>query len=663
MDSYTIARMKKKGWGFNTRDIDRKVRPQDDFYQYANGGWLKKNPVPPHESWWGSFLILRYDTEKKLRVLVTKLKATKHLQSGSPERMVRDFYRSGLDMERRNALGLTPLHPLLDRIAQIKDVRSLVLTIAHLEKIGGAGPWGIMVDQDMEDSEKYVLYIHQSGLGMPDRDYYLKENVESLRVRTAYEKHLKAMFVLMGKTETEVKKNRDAIMRIETNIAKISTAKEELRDVDKVYHKMRISALESLTPNIDWTSYFKIVGTGKMREVIVMQPKFLKAVSAMLAKEPLEDWKTYLTWHLIGGAASYLSGKFEKQNFAFYGTTLSGIKVMKPIWRRVLRTVNGGLGEVLGKLYVKEYFSPEAKKKIVAVVDDLFEAYEARIKNLDWMGSTTKRKAIKKLHQMNRKLGYPDKWRSYSGLVVKQNDYFGNVLRATLFEHARTMRRLKKTVDHKEWFMTPQTVNAYHSFGLNDIVFPAAILQSPFFSTDADDAINYGCIGTIIGHEITHGFDDQGCKFDGKGNRTTWWTKKDHTHFTKKAQVLIKEFSAYEVADGLKVNGKLTLGENIADLGGNSIAYDAYKLRLAKTGRKDIDGFTPEQRFFLSFAVSERENHRPEAEKTQVLTDPHSPGKYRINGPASNLPEFYEAFGVKKGDKLYRKPKDRAKIW
>ena len=655
--------MKKKGWGFDVRDMDTNVRPQDDFYQYANGTWLKKNPIPPHESHWGSFLVLRYDIEKKLRALVTQLQNKKNLKLGSPERMVHDFYRSGLDMKRRNALGLTPLHSLLDRIARIKDVRSLVLTIAHLEKIGGGGPWGVTVDQDMKDSETYIIYLHQSGLGMPDRDYYLKNDTESVRVRTAYVKHLETMFVLMGKAKAGAKHNRETVMRIETAIAKISMPKEDLRDVDKTYHKMRMSALARLAQNIEWHSFFRAIGAGDVREVVVMQPEFLKAINKMLVAESIEGWKTYLTWHLVGGSASYLTARLEKQNFAFYGTTLSGVKVMKPAWRRTLGTVNRTIGEPLGKLYVQAYFSREAKKKIASLVEDLFKAYKARIKNLDWMSSATKQKATKKLHQMTRKLGYPDKWKSYRGLVISPDDYFGNAIRAALFEHARTMRRLKKPVDRKEWFMMPQTVNAYCSFGLNDVVFPAAILQPPFFSVDGDDAINYGAMGSVIGHEITHGFDDQGSKFDGKGNRKTWWTKEDNARFAKKARVLVKQFNNYTVADGLKVNGQLTLGENIADLGGASIAYDAYELHLEKTGRKNINGLTPEQRFFLGFALFERENTRPEFEKMLAINDPHSPPLYRINGTFSNLREFHEAFGVQKGDKLYREPKNRAKIW
>ncbi|MSU74576.1 M13 family peptidase [Candidatus Kaiserbacteria bacterium] len=653
----------KKNWGFDTRDMDAKVRPQDDFYQYVNGTWLKKNPIPPHESRWGSFVILRYETEKQLRSLVTKVQKMRGLKAGTSEQMVRDLYLSAFNMKQRNVAGLTPLLPYLKQVENITDVPSLVSTLAHLEKIGGSGPWGLMVDQDMKNSEKYILHFCQGGLGMPDRDYYLKNDAESVRVRTAYEKHVEALLMLAGVTKAEAKKRREIVMRLETAIAKISMPKEELRDVDKTYHKMSIGGLTKLTRTIDWKSYFNIVGTGALREVVVMQPKFMKAISTMLVKEPIEDWKTYLTWHLLGGSASLLGAKFVKQNFSFYGTTLSGVKVMKPMWRRALGAVNGNLGEVLGKLYVDAYFGPEAKKRIVEIVADLFEAYEARISNLDWMSPATKKKAIKKLYAMNRKFGYPDKWKSYKGLVIKNDDYFGNAVRATDLEHKRVMRRLQKPVDRGEWFMTPQTVNAYCSFGLNDIVFPAAILQPPFFSKDADDGLNYGGIGTVIGHEITHGFDDQGSKFDGKGNRKTWWTKQDRTRFDKKAKVLVKQFNQYSVADGLKVNGQLTLGENIADLGGASIAFDAFKLRLAKTSRKDINDFTPEQRFFLGFALFERENRRPEAEKVQVLTDPHSPGLYRINGPASNLPEFYEAFSVTKSNKLYREPKDRAKIW
>ena len=653
----------KKGWGFDTKDMNKSVRPQDDFYHYANGRWLKKNPIPPHESRWGSFLILRYDTEKKLRTIVNEVSRRKGLKSGTPEQMVRDFYLSGLDLTHRNKLGISPVKPLLARIESAKDIPSLLRLLAELEPYAAMGPWGTGVDQDMKNSERYIIYIGQSGLGMPDRDYYLKTDPESVRVRTAYRTHLVKLAQLMGKSKKEAEQMRDTIMRIETALAQASMPKEDTRDMDKIYHKMSITSLQRMAPIINWRSYLDIFGAKGQREVVVMQPAFIKKVNEMFIREPLEDWKIYLALHLVNNNAGYLSSAFEKQIFSFYHTTLTGVKKMKPLWRRALGATNGSLGEVLGRIYVKKYFPATAKKKVDQLVDDLFAAYEARIKSLDWMSSATKKKALKKLHQMNRKLGYPDRWKSYRGLVIRPKTYLENAFRASRFEHRRVMRRLMKPVDRKEWFMTPQTVNAYCSFLLNDVVFPAAILQPPFFSPDADDAVNYGAIGSVIGHEITHGFDDQGSKFDGKGNRQTWWTKQDRARFEKKTRALVKQFNDYTVAGGIKVNGQLTLGENIADLGGASIAFDAYQRRLRKTGRKVIDGLTPEQRYFLALALFERENARPEFQKMLVLTNVHAPGQFRINGPASNLPEFYEAFGVKKGDKLYRPPSSRAKIW
>jgi putative endopeptidase len=378
---------------------------------------------------------------------------------------------------------------------------------------------------------------------------------------------------------------------------------------------------------------------------------------------PIPDWKIYFEWQLVNDFAGALSPAFVAKSFSFYGTVLTGTKVMKPLWRRTLGTVNGNLGELLGKIYVKHYFTPEAKRKMHVLVDDLFTAYEARLKNLDWMTPTTKKKALRKLHALTRKVGYPDKWKSYKGLVIKADDYAGNVIRTGEFEHRRQMKKLGRPIDRTEWFMYPQTVNAYFSPNMNDIVFPAAILQPPFFSLTADDGVNYGSIGSVIGHEITHGFDDQGSKFDHKGNLKSWWSKADRKRFMKKANIVVKQYNAYKVADGVPVNGKLTLGENIADLGGLSIALDAYKIALKRSGRKNIEGFTPEQRFIFGFSLFERETTRPEFQKTQVLTDPHSPSIFRVNGPLSNLKEFYDAFGVKKRDKLYRNAKQRTTVW
>lgn len=653
--------MKRNDWGFDTRDIDTKVRPQDDFFHHASGGWMKRNPIPKAEARWGSFTMLRHATDKQLQTLLKKVSDKKHTKAGSAEQMVRDLYRSGIDMRGRRAKSLDPLKSLLNRIEAIRQLRDIIRTVAHLERVGSGGVWGVGIDQDMENSERYIIHMGQGGLGMPDRDYYLKNDTESRRVRNAYEKHLTRLLTLAGRPK-DARQDATVVLEIETALAKVSMKKEDLRDVDKTYHKKSLAQLKKLAPCVDWQEYFGILGA-EPREVIVMQPAFFAAAERLLTTFPIESWKTYLRTHLISDFASFLTPELEKENFAFYATTLTGTKHMQPLWRRILRVVNGGLSELLGELYVATYFPSGAKHKVATIVADLFRAYEARIKNLDWMSPLTKQKAVKKLHQMNRKLGYPDKWKTYRGLRIRPDDYVGNAVRINEYEHRRALRRLTKPVDHKEWFMSPQTVNAYCSFGLNDIVFPAAILQHPFFDVSADDAFNYGAIGSVIGHEITHGFDDQGCKFDGKGNRKTWWTKTDSTRFATKAKRLVIEFNGYEVESGLKVNGQLTLGENIADLGGLSIAFDAYQLRLKEIGRKDIAGYTPEQRFFFGYAATEREQERPEFRKTQVLTNPHSPSLFRVNGPLSNLPEFYEAFNVQKGDKLYRAPFDRAKIW
>ncbi len=653
--------MKKNGWGFDVRDIDTGVRAQDDFFHYASGGWMKRNPIPKTESRWGSFTLLRRTTDIQLRTLLQKIVSKRRAAKGSLEQMIRDFYRSGIDQKRRTTLGLVPLAPLLKRIQDMETPKDLLRVLARHERIGLSGIWGSGIDQDMRKSERYIIYLGQGGLGMPDRDYYLKDDAESVRVRNAYEKYLIGIRTLSGGTKT-AKRDAATVLKIETALAKASMRKEDLRDVDKTYHKKSLSQLATLAPRIDWKEYFKILGA-QPKNVIVMQPDFFVAVEKMFFSFPIDEWKVYLATHLIGDMAACLTPALEKHSFAFYGTALTGTKDLKPLWRRVLRVVNSALSEAFGALYVREYFPAAAKRKVAVIVEDLFRAYEARIKHLDWMSMETKQKAIQKLRLMNRKLGYPDRWKSYKGLVITADDYVGNVLRVAEFEHKRAIRRLSKPVDRKEWFMSPQTVNAYCSFFLNDIVFPAAILQHPFFDVAADDAFNYGAIGSVIGHEITHGFDDQGAKFDGKGNRKTWWTKTDRARFDKKAEHIVREFNAYAVAPGMNVNGKLTLGENIADLGGISIAYDAYQSRLAKIGRKNIDGYTPEQRFFLGYAATEREQERPEFRKTQVMTDPHAPSRFRVNGPLSNLPEFYEAFNVQKGDALYREPKNRAKIW
>ncbi len=655
--------MKKTSWGFDVRELDLKTRPQDDFYHHVHKKWMEGNPIPKTESRWGSFTILRFETEKQLKCLVEELDTQKRLPAKSEARMVRDLYRSGMDMKRRNALGLSPLTPMLQKIEDINDREGLERVIAELHRMDVGVLWGAGVDQDMKDSESYALYLGQDGLGLPDREYYLKDDTESKRVRTAYETHVAKVFRLMGLRSKEAATSRDTLMNIETAIAHASMRKEDMRDPDKIYHKFTLAKLKRLAPQIDWEAYLKRIGAQKATYYLVMQPDFFKEAGALLEGTTLEDWKTYLSFHLVNDFSGALSDPFIKQSFSFYGTVLTGVKSVKPLWRRTLSTVNGGLGEVLGKLYVERYFPPEAKKKMDLLVDDLFTAYEARIRSLDWMTPATKKKALQKLASFNRKIGYPKKWRSYRGLDIRPDDYVGNIMRTTAHEHTRNMKRLGKLMDRAEWLMYPQTVNAYYQPTMNDIVFPAAILQPPFFGLGFDDAINYGAIGAVIGHEITHGFDDEGSKFDAKGNLKSWWSAEDRKRFMAKATKVEKQFDTYEVADGVKVNGKLTLGENIADLGGLSIAYDAYQLQLARTGRANIDGLSPEERFFIGFALFERENARPEITKMQVLTDPHAPSVFRINGPASNFEAFYKTHGLKKGDEHFRTPKEREMVW
>ena len=652
-----------KKWGFDTKNMDTRVRPQDDFFRYTNGGWMKNNPIPASESRWGTFIKLRYNVDRQLRTIMNELLSRKRVVKGSPEQIIRDFYRSGIDMSRRNSLGIAPLAKYRKQIVKSATLKDLVRVFADFSHIGVEVPWVTMLDQDDKDSTKYVLCIGQGGLGLPDRDYYLKDDPESMRVRTAYTTYVEALYRFMGRSAQEARLQTKTHLEIETKLARISMKKEDLRDPHKTYHKLRITELQKLAPAVDWQPYLKRIGAGKLTSVIVNQPKFLEAASEMLTTIPLESWKQYIEWHLVNDYAGALTARFKRLSFSFYGKVLTGAKHMRPLWRRVLTTVNGGLGEVLGRIYVEKHFPPEAKKRMEELVDDLFAAYENRIAALDWMSPSTKRKAAQKLKALNRKIGYPDKWKSYHGLIIREDDYVGNIMRVTAYEHRRQMRKLGKPVDRGEWFMYPQTVNAYFSPNMNDIVFPAAILQPPFFSLDSDNAVNYGTIGAVIGHEITHGFDDQGSQFDAKGNLKSWWTPADRKRFEKRAEVLRKQFDQYKVADNVKVNGKLTLGENIADLGGAAIALDAYRLRAARDAKTDIAGFSPTQRFFLGFAVFECENVRPEFEKMQVLTDQHAPGTFRINGPASNLPEFYESFGVKSGDKLYRPPGSRARIW
>ncbi len=665
-----VKKQKASAWGFDLNNIDPKVRPQDDFYRYANGGWIKRNSIPPEESRWGSFNILRFNTEEQLHVLVLDILGNNSSRrsggshkAGSHEQLIADTYRSALDQKRRNALGMKPLLPTLEQIRSVSTFSEFVSVMTTMHRIGVSVPWEFYLDQDSKNSSRYLLHLTQDGIGMPEREYYLSDAPEHTRVRDAYIIHIEKILKLARYSPAKAKEAREVVMRIETKLAQFSMKKEDARDTEKTYNKYTVAKLQKESPEIDWKRYFKGLGAGELKEVNVGQPEFFKKVTKLLAALPLQEWKQYLEWHAINEHAGLLSEPFVKENWDFYSKTLTGAKQMRAPWRRALGAVNGMVGEALGKKYVEKHFTREAKRRMDALVDDLFAAYEIRIKKLDWMSPKTKKQAIAKLHAMNRKIGYPKKFETYKGLIIRPDDFFGNALRASEFYHKKAMRRLNRPVDRNEWLMSPQTVNAYHHFNLNEIVFPAAILQPPFFFAQGDDAVNYGAIGSVIGHEISHGFDDQGSKFNAKGNMLPWWTPQDRKRFEKKADVLVKQFNAYKVADGVSVNGKLTLGENIADLAGLAIAFDALQIRLKKTGRKVIDGFTPEQRYFLGYAQSEQTIARPEIEKMLAMVDPHSASEHRVNGPASDLEPFYAAFNVQKGDALYRDPSKRAKIW
>lgn len=643
----------KTYWGFDTKAMDKTVRPQDDFYRYANGNWLKSAKVPPEESRWGSFVTLRVETEHQLKKLV---ETTKQPQ-------ISGMYASAMDMAARNKLGAKPIEPLRREIAGIQNQKQLEKMLIKLSRLGLAGFWGEMIEQDFKDTSRYALFLWQGGLNMPDRDYYLLDKPEQVRVRTAYIQHVRNLVRLGGASAKDAARIAEVVLKIETRFAQASMSKEDMRDPHKIYNKYSLPQLQRLSPAVAWGPFLAGIGAKQLPYVVVGQPEFFKEVSRMLKEIPLEEWKLLLDYDLLNSAAGMLSEPFIKEAFWFYSQVLAGTKKMKPLWRRALGATGATLGELLGRAYVAEHFPPQARRAMDSLVSDLFEVYEDRIKALDWMGGTTKKKAIKKLRSMTRKIAYPKKWKSYAGLVIKKGDYAGNLLRAAEFEHRRELKKLGRVIDRHEWLMTPQTVNAYFNPPMNEIVFPAAILQWPFFDPTADAAINYAGIGSVIGHEMTHGFDDEGSKFDHKGNLKNWWQKQDRERFMRKAKLVVAQASAHEVEPGVHMNGQLTLGENIADLGGLVIAWDAYQKHLAKAGRKNIQGLTPEERFFLGYAQMEREVRRPESAKLAALTDPHAEAPFRINNPVSNFAPFGEVFGLKKGDKLYREPKQRAEIW
>jgi putative endopeptidase len=643
-------------------NMDTTVRPQDDFYQYANGTWLKNNPVPSTDSRWGSFSQLMEDNLKKLKGILEET-AKKENANGSNAQKIGDYFFTYMDSVKKNAEGVKPLSPYLKQVDDLKSNSELVNVITNLQLKGVRVAWGLYVSSDPKSSNVNIAQANQGGLGLPDKEYYTRTDEESKKLQADYLDHLSKMFQLLGDTKEIAEKNAKVVYDFDMKLAKASLTNVELRDIEKQYNKYNLAELDKKYPNINFTNYLKGLGLQAAKEVIIGQPEFFKQVDAMIKTTSLEDWKQYMRWNIINSYADQLSDEVSKQNFAFYNTILSGQKEMKPRWKRAITEVDNVLGEALGQLFVEKYFPEDSKKKVNAMVDNLIAAYRERINGLDWMSAETKVMAQKKLNTIIKKLGFPDKWRDYSKLSVAKNSHLENYINAYTYELNRNFDKLSKPVDKMEWFMSPPTVNAYYNPTTNEITFPAGIMQPPFFFADADDAVNYAAIGAVIGHELTHGFDDQGSQFDEQGNMKNWWTKDDQTKFQAKTKMVVEQYNSYVAIDSLHVNGELTLGENIADLGGVSIAYAAFlKTEQAKKAEK-LDGFTPQQRFFLSWAQIWRTNYTDAALKKQVNTNPHSPSMFRGNGPLTNLPEFYEAFGVKEGDKMFVPAEKRAKIW
>jgi predicted metalloendopeptidase len=647
--------------GIELRYIDPAVRAQDDFFRHLNGKWLATTEIPGEMSSWGVFEKLFEDTQPQLRAIIENAAAN---ADSADKKRIGDYYASFMDEARLEQLGLTPIQPELDRIAALKDKKELpaLLARANLQNRSVLIDFGI--HQDNKDSTKYVIDFVQSGLGLPDRDYYLKkDDAKMADTRARYEQTISKMLALAG--DQNAAANARAIVAFETKIAEIQWSKVELRDPVKAYNKVSIAKLGELMPHYDWNAYLDGIGgvKGKVDYVIVSQPTYLKALDKLLAETPMETLQPYFVWHLLHNAAPYLSSQYLETNFDMYGKVLGGVTEMRPRWKRGVTATEGALGEAIGKVYVEQHFPAASKARMEELVKNLLATYKHSIDRLDWMSPKTRKEAQAKLAKFTPKIGYPNQWRDYSALEVKREDLMGNVLRANAFLVRHELDKLGKPIDRDEWGMPPQTVNAYYNPELNEIVFPAAILQPPFFDPNADDAVNYGAIGAVIGHEISHGFDDQGAQYDGDGNLRNWWSARDHKSFERKTRQLVAQYGAFSPVPGYKVNGELTLGENIADNSGLAIAYRAYKLSLKGKPAPVIDGYTGEQRFYQGWAQAWRAKMREAALIRQVTTDPHSPEEFRANGTLRNQPGFYDAFKVRQGDKMYLAPKDRVIIW
>lgn len=646
--------------GIDLSAMDTSVRPGDDFFAYVNGTWLKTTEMPADKSRYGVFDMLRDESQEAVKAIIEE-SATGDFEKGSDEQKVGDLYNSFLDWDTRNARGIEPLQPELERIAAIDDYDALAVYFAGALKRGLDAPFGGGQIPDFLDPNYYAFVLSQSGLGLPDREYYFNDDAKSADIRAQYVEHIEKMFGLAGFDDGA--QAAQTIMALETRIAADHLKKEQMRDYAGNYQKVAVTDLPDVMPDFNWDGYIAELGIQDLDELAVYTRSYLEALDGIITDTDLDTWKTYLTWSALNQTASRLTRELDVQNFAFYEQTLSGVEEQRADWRRATRIVDGLVGEVVGRVYIKRHFPPEAKERMLELVGNLVKAYEKSIKELDWMGEETKLQALDKLSKFTPMVGYPDKWRDYSALDIAADDFYGNVERAALAEYQRQLDRQAGPVDRLEWGLNPQTVNAYYNPPMNQIVFPAAILQPPFFNLEADDAVNYGAIGAVIGHEIGHGFDDKGSTFDGDGVLRNWWTDTDRSEFEKRTGALIAQYDAFRPFEDLAVNGEFTQGENIGDLGGITIGLLAYQLSLDGEEPPVIDGFTGTQRVFLGFGQVWRGIIRDEELRRRIATDPHSPAVYRTNGPVRNVPEWYEAFGVEAGDALYLAPEARVKIW
>ena len=641
--------------------LDKKTAPGDDFFGHVNGIWLDKTEIPADKSNYGSFGILQEQANVALREIVESMAELPDSKPGSTEQKVGDFYRAFMDTQKLEELGADPIRPLVARVRDLKSKDELIDLLGEWQRQGISSVFACFVNSDARDSDRNIVYITQSGITLPDRDYYLKDEPKEKRIREAYHKYIAGLMKLIG--EEHPNRIAERVIRLETKIAELQWTRVENRNPLKTYNKKTNEQLNELLKEFDWNRFAAIAGLGKQTEFVVRQPSFLEGVDELLKLTALEAWQDYLTFHVVDGFAAMLSKDFDDLSFELHEKTLSGVAEPSVRWKRAVRAANSSMGELVGELYVRKHFTPAAKARMGELVANLRSAMGVRIQQLDWMSDATKKRSQEKLKKIRTKIGYPDKWKDYSKLVIKPDDLVGNMRRAQAVAYQRMLDKLGKPVDRGQWLMTPQTVNAYYNPMMNEIVFPAAILQPPFFFMDADDAVNYGGIGAVIGHELSHGFDDSGSRFDGDGNLNNWWTAEDRSEFEKRANQLVAQYSEYEPIPGMKLNGKLTLGENIGDLGGINIALEAYKISLKGKPAPVLDGLNGQQRFFMGFGQIFRRKYRPEELRRRLFVDPHSPSRFRVNGIVRNVDAFYEEFEVEPGQKLYLPPKQRVRIW